>query len=103
MIGLLKTLAIFAFIYYAIKFISPYVKRYALKKVGEKLEEQMRGQFGNANEGSNQSAYRTKDKRKDGDIRVEKQKSKPINPSAQSKNYNTKNMGEYVDYEEVKE
>lgn len=99
--GLLKTLAILAFIYYTIKFISPFVKRYALKKVGEKLEKQMRGQFGNQN--NDQSSSRTNDKRKEGDVRVEKQKSKQINPSAQSKSYNTQNMGEYVDYEEVKD
>ncbi len=101
MIGLLKTLAIFAFIYYAIKFISPYVKRYAIKKVGEKLEQQMRGQFGNQD--NPKTRNQSNDKRKEGDIRVEKQKAQQINPSSKSKNYNTQNMGEYVDYEEVKD
>lgn len=101
MIGLLKTLAILAFIYYAIKFVSPYIKRYALKKVGEKLEEQMRGQFGN--QGQATPNQRKTDRRKEGEVRLEKNSSQKINPSSKSKHYNTQNMGEYVDFEEIKE
>lgn len=99
MIGLLKTLAILAFIYYAIKFISPYVKRYALKKVGEKLEEKMRGQF----ENQSQPKKPKNDKRREGEVRVEGKKTQQKNPASKSKHYNTSNMGEYVDFEEVKE
>lgn len=102
MIGLLKTLAIIAFVYYAVKFISPYIKRYAFKKLGEKLEQQMRGQFGNQGDFQSRS-QQANDKRKEGEIRLEKKKSQKVNPASQSKHYNTQNMGEYVDYEEVKD
>lgn len=101
MIGLLKTLAIIAFIYYAIKFISPYIKRYALKKVGETLEKKMHDQFGNQE--YSQSNKSSNDRRKEGEVRVDGKNTQKVNPDSKSKHYNTQNMGEYIDYEEVNE
>lgn len=101
--GLLKTLLIFAFIYYGIKLLSPFVKRYAMRKVGEKLEKQMRNQFGGNQEEYSGHKSTSNDKRKEGDVRVEKGSkiNQNSNPASKSSQYNTKNMGEYIDFEEV--
>ncbi|MGB0869405.1 MAG: DUF4834 family protein [Flavobacteriales bacterium] len=104
MVGLLKTILIFAFIYYGIKFLSPFVKRYAMRKVGEKLEKQMKSQFGGF-DGDEAFSGHSKDKRSEGDVRVEKSKhsNQKNNPASKSNQYNTDKMGEYIDFEEIKE
>lgn len=102
-IGLLKTLAILAFIYYAIKFVSPYLKRYAARKVGEHLEDRLRRQFRHPSQAEHQHKA---DKRKEGEVRVEGEgnsQKQTVNPASKSNKYNTSNMGEYIDFEEVKD
>jgi len=61
----------------------------------------MRSQF--ENQTGSQPKKPKNDKRMEGEVRVEGKNTQPKNPSSKSKHYNTSNMGEYVDFEEIKE
>lgn len=85
--GFLRTIAIIIIIYYVFKFFSRYIAPIFLKKVisnvEKKFREQQQNQYNNTSEG------------KVGETVIEKK------PSAN--NEGNKNVGEYVDYEEVKD
>lgn len=85
--GFLRTIAIIIIIYYVFKFFSRYIAPIFLKKVisnvEKKFREQQQNQYNNTPEG------------KVGETVIEKK------PSAN--NEGNKNVGEYIDYEEVKD
>lgn len=85
--GFLRTIAIIIIIYYVFKFFSRYIAPIFLKKVisnvEKKFREQQQNQYNNTPEG------------KVGETVIEKK------PSPNSEG--NKNVGEYIDYEEVKD
>jgi uncharacterized protein involved in cysteine biosynthesis len=98
MIGFLKTILILALIYYGIKFLSPWIKRFFMRKLSEKIEKHMQGGFGQETQGRSTA----QDSRKEGEVKVEKMRNTRSNPS-NVKKVNTDNLGDYIDFEEVKE
>ncbi len=84
--GLLKTIAILVIIYYAFKFIGRYIMPLFLKKMVSNVEKKMRDQ---------QESQHQKEQGKVGETMIDKkpQKSKESN----------KEVGDYVDYEDVDE
>ena len=85
--GLLKTIAILIIVYYILKFFSKYIAPIFLKKVISNVEKKFREQ--------QQNQYNSTPEGKVGETVIEKK------PSV--KNEGNKNVGEYVDYEEVKD
>ena len=84
--GLLKTIAILVIIYYAFKFFSRYIAPIFLKKVIDNVEKKYKEQ--------QQNKY-DEETGKVGETVIAK---KPVEPKESSKN-----VGDYVDYEEVKD
>lgn len=86
--GVLKTILIVLLVYFGLKiffrFFGPMILRYFMKKMGRKFEQQFNQQFG----GNQQQR-----KQKDGNVSIDK---KPKN-----KRRSNKNVGEYIDYEEI--
>ena len=84
--GLLRTIAILVIIYYAFKFIGRYIMPLFLKKMVSNVEKKMRDQ---------QDAQYQKEQGKVGETMIDKkpQKTKESN----------KEVGDYVDYEDVDE
>jgi len=85
--GLLKTIAILIIVYYIFKFFSKYIAPIFLKKVISNVEKKYREQQQNQNNATPDG--------KVGETVIEKKPS--VN------NEGNKNVGEYVDYEEVKD
>ena len=85
--GLLRTIAILIIVYYIFKFFSKYIAPIFLKKVIRNVEKKYREQ--------QQNQYNSTTDGKVGETVIEKK------PSTQ--NEGNKNVGEYVDYEEVKD
>lgn len=96
--GLFRFLLILALVYYIFKFLSPFIKKFFLRKLGERLEKQMHDKFKQPGGEQRQRTPNSNDKRKEGEVKVEKLKQ-----NTKSKKVNTDNLGDYVDYEEVKE
>lgn len=84
--GFLRTILIIMLVYYALKFIGRYLFPLFFQKIVKNFEKKVREQ---------QSYQKPVDQTKEGEITIEKQ---PL----QSKESN-KDVGEYVDYEEVDE
>lgn len=84
--GLLRTIAIIVIIYYAFKFIGKYIMPILFKKVVENVEKKYKEQ--------QQNQYREEDG-KVGDTVISK---KPSGKSDASKD-----VGDYIDYEEIKD
>jgi len=84
--GLLKTIAIIVIIYYALKFFSRYIAPIFLKKVINNVEKKYKEQ---------QQGYQQQEEGKVGETVIAK---KPAEPKESNKN-----VGDYVDYEEVKD
>lgn len=87
MVGLLKTIAIFIIIYYAFKFFSRYIAPIFLKKVINNVEKKYKAQ--------QEQQQNTATDGKVGETVIAKK------PSNQKEG--NKTVGEYVDFEEVKE
>ena len=85
--GLLRTIAILIIVYYIFKFFSKYIAPIFLKKVIRNVEKKYREQ--------QQNQYNSTTDGKVGETVIEKKPS--VN------NEGNKNVGEYVDYEEVKD
>lgn len=84
--GLLKTIAILIIIYYAIKLITKYILPLFLVRVVDNIEkkrQQQQGKYTNTTVG------------KVGETVIDKK------PNAQKSS--NKNVGEYIDYEEIKD
>jgi len=84
--GLLRTIAIIIIIYYAFKFIGKYIMPLFLRKMVDNVEKKMRAQ--------QENQYK-KDAGSIGETIIDK---KP-----QTSKESNKNVGDYVDYEEVKD
>jgi uncharacterized protein involved in cysteine biosynthesis len=84
--GLLRTIAILVIIYYAFKFIGRYIMPLFLKKMVDNVEKKMRGQ---------QEYQHQKEQGKVGETIIDK---KPLN-----KKESNKDVGDYVDYEDINE
>jgi len=84
--GLLKTIAILVIIYYVIKFFSRYIAPIFLKKVIDNVEKKYKEQQQNKYE---------EEAGKIGETVIAK---KPVEPKESNKD-----VGDYVDYEEVKD
>ncbi|GGK57826.1 MULTISPECIES: DUF4834 domain-containing protein [Flavobacteriaceae] len=84
--GLLKTIAILVIIYYAFKFFSRYIAPIFLKKVIDNVEKKYKEQ---------QQNHQQKEDGKVGETVIAK---KPVGPKESNKD-----VGDYVDYEEVKD
>lgn len=87
MIGLFKTIAIFIIIYYVFKIFSRYIAPIFLKKVINNVEKKYREQQENQYDASSDG--------KVGETVIAKK------PSTEKEG--NKNVGEYIDYEEVKD
>lgn len=89
----LKTVLIVLLVYFAVKFIIkltwPYFVKYMTKKAGEKFEKSFgQNPFANQNPGNTSQ-------KKEGEVTIER-------PAANTRRTND-TVGEYVDFEEVKE
>ncbi|UMB54259.1 DUF4834 domain-containing protein [Lutibacter sp. A80] len=84
--GILKTIAIIVIIYYVLKFFSRYIAPIFLKKVITNVEKKYKEQ---------QQSYQQQEEGKVGETVIAK---KPAEPKESNKN-----VGDYVDYEEVKD
>ena len=85
--GLLKTIAIFIIVYYAFKFFSRYIAPIFLKKVIRNVEKKMKEQ--------QQNQY---NETSDGNVGETVIAKKPLNQKE-----GNKDVGDYVDYEDVNE
>ncbi|SFF62647.1 hypothetical protein SAMN04488033_10281 [Salegentibacter agarivorans] len=83
--NLLQTILIILLVYFAfkmlIKWFGPLILKYFLRKMGKRFEEQFRQQQGPASQ------------KKEGKVSIDK---KP-----KGKRNSNKNVGEYIDYEEI--
>ncbi len=84
--GILKTIAVIVIIYYVLKFFSRYIAPIFLKKVISNVEKKYKEQ---------QQSYQQQEEGKVGETVIAK---KPAEPKESNKN-----VGDYVDYEEVKD
>jgi len=84
--GLLRTIAIIIIVYYAFKFIGKYIMPLFLKRVVKNVEKKMREQ--------QENQY----KEEAGNVGETVIDKKPTNMKESSKN-----VGDYVDYEEIKD
>ena len=83
--GLLKTIAIIIIVYYAFKFIGKYIMPLFLKKMVENVEKKMKDQ--------QQNQYKKEDGKVGETVIAKKPQTKQSN----------KEVGDYVDYEDVKD
>jgi uncharacterized protein involved in cysteine biosynthesis len=84
--GLLRTIAIIVIVYYAFKIIGRYIMPLFLKKMVDNVEKKMRDQ---------QEYQHPKEQGKVGETIIDK---KPLN-----KKESNKDVGDYVDYEDINE
>lgn len=89
--GLLKTLAIFVIIYYIFKFFSRYIAPIFLRKVMSDAEKKFREQ----QQYHQQQQHRSTQQGQVGETVIDK---KPVQQKE-----GKKDVGDYVDYEEIKE
>ncbi len=83
-IGVLRVILILLLIYYGLKIISRLFAPLLIKYISKKAEQKFGGQFGTHN--------RNEPHKKEGEVTIEKM------PNKKSSN---KDVGEYVDYEEI--
>lgn len=82
--GLLKTLLILLFIYYAFRFLARLFAPYLMKKAVEKMQEKAEQQFGNQQKESSV---------KEGETVIDKRPT--------SNKESNKDVGEYIEFEEI--
>jgi CBS domain containing-hemolysin-like protein len=87
--ALLRFIAIAVLIYYAIKFIGRLLAPFIMKKMADKMNDRFQQNF------NNQQQYQQQQNKKEGEVTVEGQ--------ARKKSKFSKDEGEYVDYEDIKE
>jgi len=85
--GLLKTILIIALVYYGIKVFSRIFAPFLLKYAAKKAEQRFGDQFDQFQKGQKRETPK-----KEGEVIIDKM------PNTKSSN---KNVGEYVDYEEI--
>ena len=86
LIGFLRTILIILLIWYGIKLVSRIFAPVLMRYVAKKAEKKFGGQF-------NQYHQPKEDKKKEGEISIDKMPNE--------KSSLNKNVGEYVDYEEI--
>tara|TARA_R110002073_G_scaffold236096_1_gene397291 strand:+ start:2201 stop:2482 length:282 start_codon:yes stop_codon:yes gene_type:complete len=86
LIGFLRTILIILLIWYGIKLVSRIFAPVLMRYVAKKAEKKFGGQF-------NQYQQPREDKKKEGEISIDKMPNE--------KSSSNKNVGEYVDYEEI--
>ena len=86
--GLLRTILIIALVYYGIKVLSRIFAPFLLKYAAKKAEQRFGDQFGQLNK----RQQRQDTQKKEGEITIDKI------PKTKTSN---KDVGEYVDYEEI--
>ncbi len=84
MVGFIKTVAIIILIYYGFKFLARLLAPFLIKKITDKMGSQFQNQ--------SQQKESTKP---EGEVTIEKKQS--------TKSKFSKNDGEYIDYEEIKD
>lgn len=84
-VGFLRTVLIILLVYYGIKILSRLLAPYFLRYMSKKMQEKFGGQF--------QQQYQQNPKRKEGETVIDK--------VPQQHKTSDKNVGEYVDYEEI--
>lgn len=86
--GVLKTILIVLLVYFGLKILfrwfGPIILRYFMKKMGRKFEQQFNQQFG---------GHQQREPKKEGKVSIDKKPS--------GKRRSNKNVGEYIDYEEI--
>ena len=87
--GLLKTILIIALVYYGIKILSRIFAPFLLKYAAKKAEQKFGDQFGQFRKGQN-----SEPQKKEGEVIIDKIPKTKIS---------NKDVGEYVDYEEIEE
>ena len=85
-VGLVRTILIILLIYFGFKILARLFAPFLLKYVAKKAEQRFGGQFGQSNSHKNQK------QEKEGEISIDKV------PKTHTSN---KDVGEYVDYEEI--
>jgi len=85
-VGFLRTVLIILLVYYGIKILSRLLAPYFLRYMSKKMQEKFGGQF-------QQQQYQQNPKRKEGETVIDK--------VPQQRKTSDKNVGEYVDYEEI--
>ncbi len=85
-VGLVRTILIILLIYFGFKILARLFAPFLLKYVAKKAEQRFGGQFGQS------SGYRNKKQEKEGEVSIDKV------PKTHTSN---KDVGEYVDYEEI--
>ncbi len=85
-VGFLRTVLIILLVYYGIKILSRLLAPYFLRYMSKKMQEKFGGQF-------QQQQYQQNTKRKEGETVIDK--------VPQQRKTSDKNVGEYVDYEEI--
>ena len=86
LIGFLRAILIILLIWYGIKLVSRIFAPVLMRYVAKKAEKKFGGQF-------NQYQQPKEDKKKEGEISIDKMPNE--------KSSSNKNVGEYVDYEEI--
>lgn len=86
--GVLRVVLIILLIYYGMKILSRLFAPLLMKYVAKKAEERFGGQFGQYQ----QPKQTTQEKNKEGEVSIDK---------APQRTTSNKNVGEYVDYEEI--
>ncbi|MBD0833587.1 DUF4834 family protein [Aestuariibaculum sediminum] len=84
--GVIRMILIIILVYYGIKIISRLLTPFLIKYVSKKAEERFGGQFGGFQQRKQEPA------KKEGEVTIDKM------PNTKSTN---KDVGEYVDYEEI--
>ncbi|MDG1728615.1 MAG: DUF4834 family protein [Algibacter sp.] len=85
--GLLRTILIIALVYYGIKILSRIFAPFLLKYAAKKAEKRFGDQFGQFSKGQKQEPLK-----KEGEVTIDKI------PNTKASN---KDVGDYVDYEEI--
>ncbi|WP_425075176.1 DUF4834 family protein [Psychroserpens sp. S379A] len=85
-VGFFRTILIIALVYYGIKILSRFFAPYLMRYMSKKMQQKFEGQF-------QQQQQRHNTQRKEGETIIDKVPQQPKTSD--------KNVGEYVDYEEI--
>ena len=91
--GLVRTILIILLIYFGVKIASRLLAPFLIKYVAKKAEQRFGGQFGGSDSyRNNQNQKQDTKSKKEGEVSIDKM------PNTKSSN---KDVGDYVDYEEI--
>jgi IS30 family transposase len=81
-VGLFRTIVVFAIVYFAVRLFSRHILPFIVENKMKEMQKKMRGQ----------EDYRKRTGKQEGDVTIEYRKNN---------NNNNRDVGEYVDFEEV--